>query len=267
MKLGFIGGGNMAGAIIKGALGSGFLSAKDVLAYDISAPQRERLKARFGIQIAKDNPGLAEACDTIILAVKPVYLRQVLTEIKPFVRGKSMISIAAGWTMSMLRSVLDEGSGAKLLRVMPNTPAMIGEGYTALCQEHSLDQESFAWAERLFQTLGETQVFPEGLFDAVTAVSGSSPAYVYMFIEAMADGAVKQGMPRREALRAAAQATLGAAKMVLETGEHPAKLKDDVCSPGGTTIEAVGALERNGFRGAVLFAMDACAEKSRRMAE
>ena len=148
---------------------------------------------------------------------------------------------------------------------MPNTPALVGAGFTALCDENSFSKASLGWAKELFSTLGVVQVLPERLFDAVVAVSGSSPAYVYMFIEAMADGAVRLGMPRKMAIQAAAQAVLGSAKMVLTTGEHPAALKDNVCSPGGTTIEAVQSLEKNGFRSAVLEAMDACARKNRKM--
>ncbi len=267
MKLGFIGAGNMAGAIVKGVVESGFLPADQVMVYDVNEAVSAKLQERFQVRVAESNPSLVEACDVIVLAVKPVYLKQVLMEVRPFVQGKKVVSIAAGWTTHMLTNLLDEVSGAQVLRVMPNTPAMIGEGYTAFCAEHTLDEATFDWVNRLFQTLGETQVFPERLFDAVIAVSGSSPAYVYMFMEAMADGAVKLGMPRKDAYRAAAQAVLGAAKMVLETGEHPGKLKDDVCSPGGTTIEAVDMLERKGLRGAVLAAMEACGQKSRQMAD
>ena len=167
--------------------------------------------------------------------------------------------------MAMLTDILGRENGVQTLRVMPNTPALVGAGFTAICEENTFSKASLGWAKELFATLGVVQVLPESLFDAVVAVSGSSPAYVYMFIEAMADGAVRLGMPRKMAIQAAAQAVLGSAKMVLATGEHPASLKDNVCSPGGTTIEAVQSLEKNGFRGAVLEAMDACARKNRKM--
>ena len=266
MKLGFIGAGNMANAILRGAIRSGFLSDDSLFISDINRTQCEKIKAEFpSVQIESSNAALTQSCDYVVLAVKPIFLGALLQEIKPYVNGKRIISIAAGWRFEKLIDILDLQSGAQVLRVMPNTPALVGEGFTALCEETTFDADSLEWATHLFETLGEVSLLPERLFDAVIAVSGSSPAYVYMFIEAMADGAVKLGMPRPLAYRVAAQAVLGAAKMVLETNEHPAKLKDDVCSPGGTTIEAVDTLERMGFRGAVLSAMEACADKSKNM--
>lgn len=265
-KLGFIGAGNMAGAILKGAMSGGFLSAGDIAVFDVDERQCRRLTNEFAdLMVCPNGVELVKNCDTVIIAVKPIFVRQVLEEVRPEGCGKNFISIAAGWTMEMLRETLPAQSGAKLLRVMPNTPALVGEGFTALCEDTTLNANDFQWAQKLFLTLGTVEVLPERLFDAVVAVSGSSPAYVYLFIEAMADGAVRLGMPRQTAYRAAAQAVLGAAKMVLETGEHPAKLKDDVCSPGGTTIEAVAALERHGMRSAVQEAMAACAEKCRKL--
>lgn len=266
MKLGFIGGGNMAGAIIGGVVGKGFLPASEVMVYDVNPAQVERLTARFPVAVAVSQEELIERCETIVLAVKPVYLRRVLEKARPYAAGKNFISIAAGWTFAMLTDVLDAESGAHVLRTMPNTPAMVGAGYTALCEQTTLRDEAFVWAVEMFKTLGEVAVLPESLFDAVVATTGSSPAYVFMFIEAMADAAVRLGMPRAMAYRAAAQAVMGAARMVLETGDHPAALKDMVCSPAGTTIEAVAALEKAGLRSAVMEAMAACADKSRRMA-
>ena len=266
MKLGFIGSGNMATAILNGAVRSGFLKGAEVGIFDIDPAQCVKVKAAYpDVQVMESVAKLMQSCEFVIPAVKPIYLRAVLAELTPYASGKKIISIAAGWTFAMLTDILNEKSGAQVLRVMPNTPAMVGEGFTALCEETTFTEDSMAWAKGLFETLGEVSVLPERLFDAVIAVSGSSPAYVYMFIEAMADGAVKLGMPRKLAYRAAAQAVLGAAKMVLETGEHPGKLKDDVCSPGGTTIEAVDMLERKGMRGAVLAAMEACADKCQKL--
>ena len=267
MKLGFIGAGNMASAIIGGVIGKGFLAPQEIAVFDVSAAQCEKLTQQYPVTVAASQQELIGMCENIVLAVKPIYLRRVLEIAYPFANGKNFISIAAGWTFAMLTEVLDEASGARVLRTMPNTPAMVGAGYTALCEQTTLTRESFLWATELFETLGEVAVLPENHFDAVVAVSGSSPAYVFMFIEAMADAAVKIGMPRALAYRAAAQAVFGAAKMVLDTGTHPAILKDMVCSPGGTTIEAVDVLERNGFRGSVMQAMEACAAKSRHMAK
>lgn len=266
MKVGFIGVGNMGGAIMRGAFQSGFLTPYETMAYDVSEKQLTALTEAYPIQVAESNAQLAKECEWIILAVKPVYMRGVLDEIQKYVHNRKVISIAAGWTMDMLIDALGKDNSAQVLRVMPNTPALVGEGYTALCEETTFTKQAMIWAKELFSTLGMVQVLPERLFDAVVAVSGSSPAYVFMFIEAMADAAVKQGMPRKMAIQAAAQAVLGSAKMVLETKEHPAALKDNVCSPAGTTIEAVETLERKGFRAAIMEAMDVCARKNRKMA-
>lgn len=264
MKIGFIGAGNMGGAILKGALAKGFLQAEEVMIYDISAELCESWY-NTKVQIVDSNTALAQKCEWIVLAVKPVFLGAVLNEIVPYLNnGKKVVSIAAGWSLDMLTAKIGD-SGAKLLRVMPNTPALVGEGLLALCEETTLNNDDFVWAQKLFGTLGVVQIVPERLMDAVIAVSGSSPAYVFMFIDAMADAAVKLGMPRQMAIHSAAQAVLGSAKMVLDTGLHPAVLKDQVCSPGGTTIEAVQVLEENGMRGAVIKAMVACADKSKQM--
>ena len=266
MKVGFIGAGNMGGAIMRGAFQHGFLKPYETMVYDVSEQQLASVTAVYPIHVAESNVQLARECEFLILAVKPVFLRGVLDEIQKYVHNKKIISIAAGWSMAMLTGSARQGeNSAQVLRVMPNTPALVGAGYTAICEEHTFNKAALAWAKELFSTLGMVQVLPERLFDAVVAVSGSSPAYVYMFIDAMADGAVRLGMPRKMAIQAAAQAVLGSAKMVLDTGEHPDALKDNVCSPGGTTIEAVHALEKNGFRGIVMEAMDACARKNRKM--
>ena len=267
MKIGFIGAGNMGGAILKGALQKGFLTPDDTMVYDLNENLLSSWKEETGIVPAKSNAELAEQCEWIVLAIKPIFFPEVLEEIKPKLnQNKKIISIAAGWSLEMLNNELGE-TGAPVLRVMPNTPAMVGAGLTAICQETRLSVEELEWAKSLFETLGMIQMIPERLIDAVIAVSGSSPAYVFMFIEAMADAAVKLGMFRPMAIESAAQAVMGAAKMVLETHQHPAVLKDNVCSPGGTTIEAVQALEKGGFRAAVMDAMVVCAEKNQKMTQ
>ena len=265
MKIGFIGAGNMGGAILKGALKNGFLHAEDVTIFDLNKQLADKWEHENHVHIAASNEELVQTCECIVLAVKPVFLADVLAQIKPYLSGKKMISIAAGWSVQMLKAAC--GNDVQLLRVMPNTPALVGAGFTALCEETSFDAEMFEWAKKLFETLGVVQVVPERLIDAIIAVCGSSPAYVFMFIEAMADGAVKLGMPRAMAIEAAAQAVMGSAKMVLSTHEHPAVLKDQVCSPGGTTIEAVQALEEGGMRAVVMKAMVVCAEKNQQMTE
>ena len=264
MKIGFIGAGNMGGAILSGMLEKSFCMPQDVIVCDINCEIREKWKSK-GIEIAASNAILVEKSDWIFLCVKPVFLDEVMKEISPYLNeSKRVISIAAGWSIERLKKAMGE-SGTKLLRVMPNTPALVGEGVLALCEETTLAAEDFVWAQKLFATLGVVQLIPERLMDAVIAVSGSSPAYVFMFIDAMADAAVKLGMPRQMAIQCAAQAVMGSAKMVLETQVHPAVLKDQVCSPGGTTIEAVQVLEEKGMRSAVINAMVACANKNKEM--
>lgn len=263
MKLGFIGAGNMGGAILQGIINNKYILPEQVWVTDVNMNTCLALADKTKVQVANDNVTLVQNCDMILLAVKPVYLADVISKIQPYLVGKSFISIAAGWSFQMLQSAL----GAKIhtLRVMPNTPALVAQGMTAICQEHTLSEDEFVFAKGLFDAIGKTAILPENVFDGVIAISGSSPAYVFMMIEAMADGGVKEGIPRALAYKMAAQSVLGAAQMVLETDKHPATLKDEVCSPSGTTIEAVATLESKGLRTAILSAMDACAEKSRKM--
>ena len=257
----------MGSAIIRGVVADGFVKAAQVVIYDTSRKRMEELAGEMsGLQTASSGLELAHRCDMIVLAVKPHLLQGVLDEIRPALYGKGIISIAAGWTVSMLAEAL-EGTGATYLRVMPNTPAMIGEGMTALCDDSNFSKEDFAFAKGIFDAVGRTVILSERLFDGVIAISGASPAYVFLMIEAMADGGVKEGLPRACAYEMAAQAVLGAALLVLSSGTHPAALKDAVCSPGGTTIEAVEELERKGFRAAIMGAMATCAQKSRDMSK
>ncbi len=265
--LGFIGVGNMGGAILRGALKQGFLQPEEIMISDLDTALTDELTKALGVSVAQSNVDLAKTCDWILLAVKPVYLGGVIEEIRQAAQGKRIISIAAGWNVAKLQAAFGQDHTGRILRVMPNTPALVGAGYTALCTETTLSQAELNWAQKLFSTLGKVQLLPERLFDAVIAVSGSSPAYVFMFIESMADAAVRLGMTRPAAIEAAAMAVFGSAKMVLDTQQHPAVLKDQVCSPAGTTIEAVQALEKAGFRGAVMDAMAACAEKSQAMSK
>ena len=261
MKIGFIGAGNMGGAILRGAIASHFLSPDQVMVYDVQHKIADDFHTELGTHSAASAQELAEACEWIVLAVKPIFMQNVFDAILPALNTQKIISIAAGWSMKMLLDAV-QNTGVRVLRVMPNTPALVGAGLTALCEETTLEAEDLKWASELFQTLGSVEMVPERLFDAIIAVSGSSPAYVFMFIEAMADAAVKLGLPRKQAIHMAACAVRGSAQMVLDTDIHPAVLKDQVCSPGGTTIEAVLTLEAKGFRSAVMDAMVACADKS-----
>ena len=263
--IGMIGAGNMGSAILRGIVEASYVKASQIIVFDVSRRKMKEIEEDIpGITLAGDCLDVAERADLVILAVKPLYIRDVLSEMRPGLRGKAVLSIAAGWTVSMLEKAL-EGTGATCLRVMPNTPAMVGEGMTAICDETTFTQEDFDYAKCIFDAIGKTRVLPERLFDGVTAISGSSPAYVYMLIEAMADAGVREGLPRTYAYEMAAQSVLGSALMVLSSGTHPAALKDNVCSPGGTTIEAVAELEKSGFRNAIMEAMRVCAEKSRKM--
>lgn len=262
MKLGFIGCGNMASAIIGGIIKSGLYSSQDIIASDKSEEFLALKAKQLGINTTTDNKSAASA-DIVVLCVKPVYLYDVIEEIRDSVNENTLIiSIAAGQSLGKMKTAF--GKEVKLVRVMPNTPALVGEGMAAVAHDGVSDADVKKVLD-IFNSCGRAEVVSESLMDAVTAVSGSSPAYVFMFIEAMADAAVKAGMPRDKAYTFAAQAVKGSAQMVIETGMHPGVLKDQVCSPSGTTIEAVEVLEKKGMRSAVMEAMDACVKKSKSM--
>lgn len=264
MKIGFIGLGNMASAMIGGILKKNLYSPEDLIGADKSEEAVKRVAETFHIHTTTDNIEVAEAADVLILAVKPQFFEGMIAEIKGAVEeDKLVISIAPGKTMEWLMDHF--GKEMKLVRCMPNTPALVGEGCTGFCTYSMVTEEEQETARKILESFGKAYPVPENLMDTVVGVSGSSPAYVFMFIEAMADEAVAEGMPRALAYEFAAQAVLGSAKMVLETGKHPGELKDMVCSPAGTTIQAVKVLEEKGFRAAVMDAMEACIEKSRNL--
>lgn len=262
--IGFIGGGNMAGAIIGGILRSGIAAKEQITATAKTEKTLVSLRERFGISAIADNRKAAGKSDILFLAVKPYLFEEIISEIKDCVRpGALIISIAAGQTIEKITSAF--GREIKLVRAMPNTPALVGEAMSALCANQNVTEDELADVTEVFNSFGKCESIPESMMDAVIGVSGSSPAYVYMFIEAMADAAVADGMPRTQAYKFAAQSVLGAAKMILESELHPGVLKDSVCSPGGTTIEAVAVLEQQGLRSAVISAQRACVQKSRDM--
>lgn len=263
MKLAFIGAGNMAQAMIGGIIRNGLVAKEDIIATAASQKTIDKVSSEYGVHVTLDNRKAAEA-DIVILAVKPIYYEQVISEIKDVVaKSQIVVTIAAGKTLAWVEDAF--GGSRKIIRTMPNTPALVGEGITAVCPNSQITDEDLKLICNLLESFGKVEVISETMMDAVIAVSGSSPAYVFLFIEAMADAAVAEGMPRNQAYQFAAQSVLGSAKMVLETGKHPGELKDMVCSPAGTTIEAVRALEQDGFRGTVMNAMHLCAEKNRRM--
>ncbi|MBQ9141022.1 MAG: pyrroline-5-carboxylate reductase [Lachnospiraceae bacterium] len=265
MKLGFIGLGNMATAMIGGILKKGLVSAQDIIGSDKFVAGCEKAAKQFGIEAVTDNKKVAAEADVLFFAVKPIFLPEVMAEIQEVLREDTLIiSIVAGKSIAFMEEGLG-GKCRKIVRCMPNTPALVGEGCTGVCANANVSEEEMKQALALLGSFGIAQQVPEYLMDAVVGVSGSAPAYVFMFIEAMADAAVAAGMPRAQAYTFAAQTVLGSAKMVLETGKHPGELKDMVCSPGGTTIDAVKVLEREGLRSAIMEAMDACIEKSKRL--
>jgi len=259
-KIGFIGIGNMGYAMLKGALR--YLKPDEVVYTDVRLDHMEKIKKETGVSFFKDKKELVEHVKYIVLAVKPQYLSNVAEELKGSItKEQVLISILPGISIDYLKEVFV--TEAKVVRAMPNTPALVGEAMTGI----SFSKDAFTEQERgkvlaFFGSFGQYEVVGEEMLNAVVCASGSSPAYVYMFIEALADSAVKYGIPREKAYIFAAQTVLGSAKMVLETGQHPAKLKDDVCSPGGTTIAAVSALEEYGFRNAIIKATDKCYEKT-----
>lgn len=264
MKIGFIGLGNMASAMIGGMLDTGTFSPDEIIGSAKTQATADRAAQRFGIAAGTDNQETARQADVLILAVKPVFLPEVISEIKNIVdETKLVISIAAGKSIDWLEQ--EFGRKLRMIRCMPNTPAMVGEACTCICLKEDVSKQDEETARKIMNSFGKASVLPERLMDAFIGVAGSAPAYVFLFIEAMADAAVLAGMPRAQAYEFAAQAVLGSAKMVLETRQHPGVLKDMVCSPAGTTIEAVKVLEEKGMRAAVIDAVNACVEKSRNL--
>jgi pyrroline-5-carboxylate reductase len=262
-KIGFIGMGNMGQAIMKGLLKT--YSPDELLFSSGHEDKMRKISEETGVPHASCNAECAGGVKYLILAVKPQVLPRVFEEIKNVVtREQVIISIAAGYSIKDISEGL--GGNVRVIRSMPNTPAMVGEGMTGVSYDAALfDDEEKETVEALFTSFGKMEIVDEKLMDVVGSASGCSPAYVYMFIEALADGCVRNGLPRQAAYRMAAQAVLGSAKMVLETGKHPGELKDMVCSPGGTTIEGVAVLEESGFRGAIIKACDANYQKNKKL--
>ena len=263
MKIAFIGAGNMAQAMIGGIVKNGMMKPEEIVATAATQKTIDKVAKEYGVTVTLDNCKAAKA-DIVVLAVKPVYYETIIQEIKNTVTPEQIIiTIAAGRSLEWVSAQF--GKQRKIIRTMPNTPALVGEGVTAVCPNENISDEELEYVCRILSCFGRAEIISERLMDAVIAVSGSSPAYIFILIEAMADAAVAEGMPREQAYQFAAQSVLGSAKMVLETGKHPGELKDMVCSPAGTTIEAVRLLEKTGFRSSIMECMHACAEKSRNM--
>jgi pyrroline-5-carboxylate reductase len=265
-KVGFIGCGKMAQAMIEGMIKSKIVQPGAIMASAVTDETLRSVKEKYDILVSRNNIEVAKHADILILAIKPNIHDAILNEIVEAVdEQKVMITIAAGISLEYIESFFQ--TKMKVVRAMPNTPSLVGEGMSAVCHNQQVNQVDLEKVLLLFNSFGRTEVMVEELMDSIPAISGSSPAYVYMFIETLADGGVKQGIPRKQAYKLAAQAVLGAAKMVLETERHPGELKDDVCTPGGATIEAVAALEQEKFRSAILTAMDHCTIKSKQLSK
>ena len=264
MKLGVIGCGKMGTALVEGAIKAGAVAAADVVGCDPHASARAAFASSTGAATAATAAEVAAVCDAILLATKPNDIESALKEVAVGADGQPrlILSIAAGVTLTTLRDASPEAF--RLIRVMPNTPALVGKGAAAFCRGASATDADAQTARTLLGAVGLAVEVPERLMDAVTGLSGSGPAYVYLMIEALADGGVKTGLARADAVKLAAQTVLGAAAMVLETGLHPAVLKDMVTSPGGTTIAGLAELERHGVRAALI---DAVSTATRRATE
>jgi pyrroline-5-carboxylate reductase len=266
LSIGFLGAGKMATALARGFLRAGLTTADRLWASDVSSAAAAVFAEQTGGRTAPDNPALAAQAGVLVLAVKPAQVPAVLAEVGPrLTPAHLLVSIAAGVTLARLEAALP--AGARVVRVMPNTPALVGAGVSAFARGRAATAADAELVQRLFSAVGLAVEVPEAWLDAVTGLSGSGPAYAFQIIEALSDGGVAAGLPRELATRLAAQTLLGAARLVLETGEHPAALKDQVTSPGGTTIEGLHELEKAGVRGALMNAVRAAAEKSRRLGQ
>ena len=262
MIIGFLGAGAMGGALLSGALAAGVFTAEKARVYDLSEELQAKYKA-MAVKCMETPAQLAEEADLIVLAVKPQQAETALAGFGSAIAGKAVISIMAGLPLAKLSAMLPDGT--RILRTMPNTPALVGAGAFALCSDTNLLPEERAFAEKLFGALGIVEWMSEPLIDAACGLSGSGPAFVALFVEALADGGVLMGLPRKTALRLAEQTVMGSAKLLLETGKTPADLKDMVSSPGGTTIAGVQALEEGALRAAAMDAVERATEKSREL--
>jgi pyrroline-5-carboxylate reductase len=261
LRIGFLGAGKMATALARGWIAAGLLAPSGCRASDPVPAARHLFADGTGGAVGPDNRAVVEASDLIVLAVKPQNMAALLAEVAPVIRPRHLVvSIAAGLTLNQLIPAL--GKECRLIRVMPNTPCLLGASASAYAPGETATAEDIALVERLLNVVGIAFRLPERLIDAVTGLSGSGPAYVYTVIEALSDGGVRVGLPRDVATALAAQTVFGSARMVLETGLHPAVLKEQVASPGGTTIAGLHALERGGMRAALMDAVEAATKRS-----
>lgn len=263
LELGVIGYGNMGGAMVKGIIGTGLIKPDQIQVSDVNRAYVESGEKELGFHAA-DNKSVAANSRVLVLAIKPQFYNRVIKEIAAEIGSETIVvSIAPGKTIEDLEHSFQRP--LKIVRSMPNAPAMVGAGMTAICGNSLVTQEELQHVQYLMEGFGRAEIVPEYMMDAVVAVSGSAPAYVCLFIEALADAAVKEGMPYPLAYAFVEQAVFGTAKMLLDTKLHPAQLKDTVCSPSGTTIEAVHVLKESGFRSGLISAAEACIQKARQL--
>lgn len=261
-RIGFIGCGNMAKAIIGGIVSANIIPSEHIMVFDHKPATNQLMEQQYGITAAKSLEQLTQQADILFAAVKPNVILEILEGVTSHLKeGSLIISIAAGVTLEQLESVL--GHDRKIIRLMPNTPALVGQAMTSVTPNRQVSEQETEQVVNLCRSFGLAEIVKESLIHAVVGVSGSAPAYIFILLEAMADAAVRGGMPRAQAYQFAAQAVKGSAQMLIESGKHPGELKDMVCSPGGTTIEAVKSLEEKGFRGAIIEAISQCMEKSK----
>jgi len=262
----FLGTGNMAEAIIKGLLRAGIAKPEGIIATGRRTERLEELKRAYGVRTTQDNLAAAREADIIVLSVKPQAMDKLVVQVAPALdHRKLVISVAAGVPIAALERRL--GAGARIIRTMPNTPSLVGAGACALARGEHASEEDLAVASRIFQAVGITTVVEENLLDAVTGLSGSGPAYIFLVIEALSDAGVKVGLPRYTALKLAAQTVLGSAQLLIETNAHPGQLKDQVTSPGGTAIAGLHTLEAGGLRTTLINAVEAATRRAKELGE
>ena len=264
-RIGFLGGGNMGEALIRGLLKTGLIPPEDLFVTDVRLDRLEELARLYGLHTLSDNALLVRRVDVVILAVKPQILAAVLREIAPAVDGKLVVSIAAGVSTARIRGHLT--GHVRLIRTLPNTPAVVLEGATAIARADGLEPGDLETAQEIFAAVGKVVVLEEELMDAVTGLSGSGPAYLALVVEALADGGVRVGLDRATAMTLAAQTVLGSARLLIETGTHPGQLKDMVTSPGGTAIAGIHTLEAGGLRRTLMDAVERATQRSRELGQ
>ncbi|MEZ4256387.1 MAG: pyrroline-5-carboxylate reductase [Polyangiales bacterium] len=264
-KIAFLGAGNMAGALIRGLLHAKAANADQIFATDVRAPRLEELKKQHGIQVGSDNRAAAAWADVIVLATKPQSFPKLLPEIASATKGKLVVSVAAGVPIAVIEAAL--GDTTRVVRTMPNTPAVVDAGATAIARGTHANDPDVQIVQAIFDSVGLTVVLDEGSLDAVTGLSGSGPAYIFMIIEALSDAGVKVGLHRETAQLLAAQTVMGSAKLLLETGEHPGRLKDMVTSPGGTAIAGLHTLEQGSLRTTLINAVEAATGRARELGD